>query len=123
MAATLRQVKGVKCGLLLLALWCLAIGMLPVHGQDGAQTVLFDIPAQPMGSALLRFSEQARVQLILAVDARALPDSIGVQGDYAPHEALERLIEGAPLEYYFTSANTVTVRGLHPNPHDTVPPL
>lgn len=124
MTVTLRQPEDLKSDvLLMLCLWWLAAGMVPAQGQAVPQTLLFDIPAQPMGVALLRFSEQARVQLILAVDARALPDSAGVKGYYAPHEALERLIEGASLEFYFTSANTVTVRSLHPAPLATAPPL
>ncbi len=87
------------------------------------RSVTFNIPAQPMEAALLQFSEQARVQLIVAVDPKQLPDSAGVFGVYAPDEALGRLIEGAALEYYFTSGNTVTVRRRQPAPLVTAPPM
>ncbi|MCK0068939.1 TonB-dependent receptor domain-containing protein [Kordiimonas laminariae] len=78
--------------------------------DDAARDINFKIKPQKMQSALLAFSEQAGVQLILAANTRDLPSSRGLTGKMESREALDMLIKGTDLEYTFTSANTVTVR-------------
>ncbi|NVJ97470.1 MAG: TonB-dependent receptor [Alphaproteobacteria bacterium] len=75
-----------------------------------ADEVNFNIPPQSLSKALLAFSEQARVQLIVAVDVRRLPRSPGVKGVMDARQALDRLTQGTGLEYHFSSENTVTIR-------------
>jgi len=77
---------------------------------DDTSEIRFDIAPQPLRQALLEFSEQARIQLILAVDTQDIPVSQGVTGVMTAEEALSRLTSGTGLEYHFSSGNTVTVR-------------
>ena len=81
-----------------------------VLSDDAARDINFKIKPQTMQSALLAFSEQAGVQLILAANTRDLPTSRGLSGKMESREALDLLIKDTDLEYTFTSANTVTVR-------------
>lgn len=122
--ATTKQIERKPLRGFLLMLSLMAMCFLPGStGYAEPRTVTFNIPAQSMETALLQFSEQARMQLIVAVDTKLLPDSAGVIGVYEPDEALGRLIEGAALEYYFTSSNTVTVRRPQPAPFVAAPPM
>ncbi|WP_262690406.1 STN domain-containing protein [Kordiimonas aestuarii] len=72
----------------------------------------FDIPAQPLTAALLKYSEQAGVQLILAVDTRELPPCAAIRGRMSAQAAIARILNETGLEFYFSSPNTVTVRRL-----------
>lgn len=72
----------------------------------------FDLPAQPLASALVRFSEASGLQLFFdATMARALR-SAPVAGTMTPEEALRRLLAGTHLTYRFTNATTVTLEKL-----------
>jgi len=72
--------------------------------------VSFDIAPQPLQAALLAFSEQAGVQLIIATNTRGLSLKKNVKGSVGVRTALEALLEGTDLEYKFTSTDTVTIR-------------
>lgn len=84
------------------------------RATDIPRDLAFDIPAQPMTDALLSYSEQARVQLILAADTSTLPPCLPLQGNMSAEDALSRLLAESGLEYYFSSPNTVTVRRVLP---------
>jgi outer membrane receptor protein involved in Fe transport len=63
-----------------------------------AREVQFDIPRQPLEDALLSFSKQAGVQLL--VDSRALEgmQTDGVSGRFVARDALSRLLRSTGLE-------------------------
>ena len=84
------------------------------RATDIPRDLAFDIPAQPLTDALLSYSEQARVQLILAADTSMLPPCQPLQGNMSAEDALARLLAESGLEYYFSSPNTVTVRRVPP---------
>lgn len=68
-------------------------------GVDLSRVIRFDIPAQGLGAALLEFSRQAQVQII--VESR-LAESVRtpkVNGDYARGIALEMLLDGTGLTF------------------------
>src|SRR5688572_6722051 len=70
-----------------------------VAGVDLSRVIRFDIPAQGLGAALLEFSRQAQVQII--VESR-LAESVRtrkVNGDYARGSALEMLLDGTGLTF------------------------
>src|SRR5262245_55445490 len=69
----------------------------------------FDIAPQPLGTALVRFSEATGIQLFLDSSVARGIQSPGVQGSMSRQEALNRLLAGSGLVYRFTNANTVTV--------------
>jgi len=98
----------------------LGLGMSVVAAAEDPPEIRFDIAPQPLRQALLEFSEQARIQLILAVDTEDIPISQGVAGVMTAEDALTRLMEGTGLEYLFSSGNTVTIRNRKTNP---TPPL
>jgi len=81
----------------------------PVREAARAE-ISFDIVPQPLQAALLAFSEQAGVQLIIAASTRGLMLNEGVHGNFRAEDALALLISGTNLEYRFTSSDTVTVR-------------
>jgi iron complex outermembrane receptor protein len=59
----------------------------------------FDIPPQPLASALLQFSRQADVQVVGSSDALTDLASCGVNGRYTGSEALRRLLGGNPISF------------------------
>jgi iron complex outermembrane receptor protein len=59
----------------------------------------FDIPAQPLSSALRALAGQAGVQLVFAPDAVGAARSVAVKGEMSVEAALERLLAGNELEF------------------------
>ncbi|WP_417450647.1 TonB-dependent receptor plug domain-containing protein [Kordiimonas sp.] len=78
--------------------------------QADHRTVQFNIKPQSLRQALLVFSEQAGVQLILTDEAKDLALRKALIGERSVTKALESLISGTRLEYRFTGPNTVIVR-------------
>ncbi|MBV1900693.1 MAG: hypothetical protein KUG56_03365, partial [Kordiimonadaceae bacterium] len=76
---------------------------------DPSRFVVFEIPPQTMQSALLAYSEQAGIQLILATNTRGMRSAHRLTGTLDFHEALTLLIGDANLKFEFTSENTVTI--------------
>lgn len=89
-------------------------------GQGLEQSRWFDIPASPMESALLVFSEQAGVQIL--VDARLTQDlsAPAVSGYYPTNQVLHRLIRGSELKPRVVARNTVVLSGPVPGNHSSV---
>ncbi|WP_286830713.1 MULTISPECIES: TonB-dependent receptor [Kordiimonas] len=100
----------------------LGLSISVAAAADDPPEIRFDIAPQPLRQALLEFSEQARIQLILAVDTEDIPISQGVVGVMTAEDALMRLMEGTGLEYHFSSGNTVTVRKYKSNPKPPMRP-
>ncbi|MBL8268728.1 TonB-dependent receptor domain-containing protein [Steroidobacter sp.] len=82
-----------------------------------AGAVVFDIPAQSLATALLRFSEQAGIQVTAPSATLQVFQTPGVRGDYTAVEALDILLKGSGLTYKFVDAETVVVRGAHTAAH------
>jgi len=71
-------------------LFCLG-GLLAVPGR--ATPVDFNLPAQPLASALLLFAQQARVEVLYSYDdLKSVPSSVLV-GRYEPDDALNHLLK------------------------------
>jgi iron complex outermembrane receptor protein len=62
-------------------------------------TAKFDIPAQPLSSALRALASQAGVQLVFAPDTVGAARSVAVKGEMSIEVALERLLAGSSLEF------------------------
>jgi iron complex outermembrane receptor protein len=84
--------------------------MLPLiaFGMDLDRKVEFNIPAQDLGAALLQFSQQAHIQVIVSVDIRGQATQ-GVSGQRAIKQALSQLLDPAGLRYQIASDNSITV--------------
>jgi iron complex outermembrane receptor protein len=103
----------------LLALVLATAGLLAGEAVAGATTDLsrvveFDIPAQTLGAALLRFSEQAQLQVIvesrLAESVRAPP----LKGAYTRGDALKLLLEGSGLTFRMVGTAAVAIHAAQP---------
>lgn len=78
--------------------------------QDPAGNVRFNIPAQALETALLAFSQQAGVQVVVANEAAKGLSSQGVRGQYAVTEALGVLLQGSGLRYRVTDDHTIAIQ-------------
>src|SRR5258706_3673742 len=77
------------------ALFALAsIGLsIPARAIDFNQQIEFDIPAQPLPSALVLFSRQAGVQVLTATKELEGLQSSSLKGRYSLREGAETLLE------------------------------
>ncbi len=73
--------------------------------------IAFDIPAQSLETALLRFSEQARIQVVVANGAARGAVASQVKGEYSAGEALQLLLKESGLAYEVTGERTIAIRG------------
>lgn len=80
----------------------------PVIREQSARPA-FDIPAQPLDSAVLLFAEQAGLQVLfdgqMFQDLRGMP----LKGRFSAQEGLARLLGSNPVEYRFTGEHQVTL--------------
>lgn len=70
---------------------------------------IFNVPPQSLATALLAYSEQAGVQLVVQPEITKGIVSRGVSGKLDREGALGNLLSGTDLDFYFTSDNTVVV--------------
>lgn len=89
----------------------LGIGLAShVYAQEVVNDTSFQIAPQSLQSALLEYSEQAGVQLIIAANTKGLRLRQGLQGKMGLDDALAFLIKDSNLEFFFTGDDTVTIR-------------
>jgi len=91
----------------------LACGTLavPLHASAAtqAQAYRFEIPAQPLDSALAAFSAVTRLQVLVPGEFTQGLRSPGVSGSYPQAQALARLLEGTGLSATYIDADSVTL--------------
>jgi TonB family protein len=74
----------------------------------------FDIPIQPLATALEAFSAASHYQILMAETELATIRSNAVKGSMPPREALARMISGTGLEARVTAARAaIVVRDVH----------
>ena len=71
----------------------------------------FDIPTQPLPSALLLFSSQSGVQVTSSAEMLEGKQSPGVVGTFTARAALDKLLRGTGLRYDVIDRNTIAIRG------------
>lgn len=69
----------------------------------------FDIPPQPLSSALMSFSDQSGLQLTVSQQLVESLSTAGVSGSYSADEALRRLLAGSGLSYTAIDEGTVAI--------------
>jgi hypothetical protein len=69
----------------------------------------FDIRAQSLDAALIEFSEQSDIQLMIASELVKDLKSKRIAGRYLPVVALTALIEGTGLSFHVVGENTIAV--------------
>lgn len=95
-----------------------AVHAHPASAQATAQQASYDIPAQPLSRALVRFSNATGLQLFYDATLVRGRTSPGVSGSMSRQEALSRLLAGTGLSYSFTNNNTVTISDRVAAAHD-----
>jgi iron complex outermembrane recepter protein len=73
-------------------------------------TYHFNIPAQPLGSALNAVSQQTGLQPFYADEAVAGKQSPALKGTYSKQQVVEKLLAGSGLTYSFTGNNSVALK-------------
>lgn len=74
-----------------------------------ADSGTYNIPPQPLRSALTAFAEQSGWQLFYSAEAAEGIRSPGVVGSLTPETALKELLSGTGLDFRITEARTVTL--------------
>lgn len=89
-----------------------------------ADSVTFDIPPQPLRSALTAFAEQSGWQLFYSAQVAEGFQSQGFSGSSTPEAALKQLLAGTRLDFRITEPRTVTLveAPIVPSPSATPPP-
>ena len=98
--------------------WCTtyaALCLIVLSGTAIAEDALdevseFDIPPQLLADALLDFSKQAELQIVMASATVKDFETSGVSGELTNRDALEQLLEDQRLEYTEHSDRTVAVQ-------------
>lgn len=89
-----------------------AVAVGNVDSGATATQVEFDIPAQPLRSAVIAFAEQAGIQVFFDSGKLAGLQSHELKGPYAPEQGLRLLLGGAPVSYSFTGERRVNLERL-----------
>jgi iron complex outermembrane receptor protein len=79
----------------------------PTAADETAQR--FAIPSQPLADALLQFSEESGVKLFFSSKIAKNLKTSGINGNFTPTQALDRLLAESGLHYRYTQANAVTI--------------
>jgi iron complex outermembrane receptor protein len=75
------------------------------------QARAFDIPAQPLSSALLTFGRQSGSEVLFDRSSTSGKTSQAVRGQYSPTDALARVLQGSGLTVRQANATTFVVSG------------
>lgn len=104
-------------GRLLATTALIGLGALALQGQHAAaQTATsagaaraFNIPAQPLASALNAFGRQSGLQVTLAAATSQGVTSQAVNGSFTPQQALARMLEGTGIPFRITADRTAVI--------------
>jgi iron complex outermembrane receptor protein len=98
---------------LLLATACLIplFQAMSAAAQVPASSYKFSIPAQPLSSALVRFSSVTGIDVLFNGTLPAGARTQGLSGSASPEEALGRLLAGSGLSWRFQGTSTVVLTG------------
>ena len=89
--------------------WAQQAAQAASNNSAPSKQVDFDIPAQPLGSAVVAFAEQAGVQVFFDSGKLAGLQSRELKGRHSPQQGLGLLLSGLPVSYSFTGESRVSV--------------
>lgn len=101
----------VRCllGVIACAVFCGAPRAEAVEGPEGKVT--FNLPSDEFPKAILEFYHQSKIEvLFLANDSLSQIHTQPVVGEFAPGEALERMLKGTGLTFKFATEHSVTIK-------------
>src|ERR1700687_1827816 len=82
---------------------------LPGFALDLGRKVEFNVPFQPLASAVIQFSKQADIQVIASGQKLDGVSSKGVQGSYTIDEGLKVLLDGTGFTFKVVGDNTISL--------------
>jgi len=80
----------------------------PAWAVDLSQRVAFDIGPQKLSAALVAFSRQAKLQVVVAPDI-VDRDSAGISGSLSIGDALDRLLDHSGMTYQVIGDDAITI--------------
>ncbi|PWC13504.1 TonB-dependent receptor [Brenneria roseae subsp. americana] len=83
----------------------------PEHQAQSSRIAAFSISAQPLHTALLRFAEQAGLQVFFADVKLENMQGNPLQGRFTPEQGLRQLIGNNPVDFQISAVGVIT---LHP---------
>ncbi|BCA53921.1 Ferrichrome-iron receptor [Nitrospira sp. KM1] len=95
---------------------CQSLSMIPALAQDGIgagsepRQFMFNIPSQPLSSALHSFADTTDWQVSIPSEIAADMSSPGVTGSLTPEQGLKSLLVGTGLTYRFVGPKIVTLK-------------
>src|ERR1700744_71121 len=98
-----------------LGLWTASVTSNAQAGSAGpgndalAGTIHFDLPAQPLAEVLQAFGRMTELVVIAPSPLLDGRTSAPLSGDYAPREALQRVLAGTGLEANFTGVDEALI--------------
>ncbi len=84
-----------------------ALAAPPAHAQEATQR--FNIPAQPLGRALLDLGRQARISIAAPRSMVAGRTSSAISGEMTLRDALTRMLNGSGLRFEFVNGGAVRI--------------
>lgn len=79
------------------------------YGRESAPVIHFDIPAQPLDTALLEVSSQANVDVLVSSSLLTQITSPALQGDMTLSKALDKLLAGTALTYKLSENQRISI--------------
>src|SRR5262245_17910689 len=83
------------------------------------KAISFDIDAPSLVQALMQFTQQSGLQLMVPTGEAADAPAPRVVGRYTPGGALDRLLAGSAFKYEFANTRTVAIRVADAKPTST----
>jgi hypothetical protein len=100
----------IACGAIAVAVACIGIaGAAGPQPADNVAPMIFQIPAQPLVTALQAYGQRAGVQVLYESDSAAGRQSAAVEGEFTRDKALELLLSGTDLEVHYTRPDAITI--------------
>lgn len=87
----------------------LTLTAIAARSAEMKTTILFDIDAQPLSTALIEFSKQSRIQVMSSGEDLSGHMAPAVKGRLTVGEVLDRLLAGTQLHYSSAGDHTITV--------------
>jgi iron complex outermembrane receptor protein len=102
--------KFIKTAGLLIPVVLFGTGQYSYAGDAAPSQILqFNIPAQSLSNALIRFSADTRLQVLYEGDVEDKLQAPALNGTYTPAQALEKLLGGSGFKYRFSNDKTITI--------------
>ncbi|WP_162248695.1 TonB family protein [Variovorax sp. Root473] len=95
--------------------WCLVMALMmgarlaAAQAASDGEVVRFDLPAQPLEISLAVFGRITGHSVLVASSLTAGREAAAVRGDFAPREALHRMLAGSGLVARYTGTNAFTL--------------